>query len=82
MKPLLKLRVNDRVIFRKPHPCGSFEWVITRVGADIGAQCLKCSRRILLPRDRFERKVRKHFPAEPEADLWRIDLEGSSSPTQ
>jgi hypothetical protein len=82
MKSFLKLRVDDRVVFRKPHPCGSFEWIITRVGADIGAQCLKCGHRILLPREVFERKVRKHFPAKQEADLWRVDLEGSSPSAQ
>lgn len=35
---------------RKPHPCGSYDWQVTRLGADIGLECLGCSRRILLTR--------------------------------
>jgi hypothetical protein len=41
--------------FRKAHPCGSYEWEVVRVGADIG---LKCQRRALLKRGVFKRRVK------------------------
>ena len=44
------LKPDDRVRLRKPHPCGSYDWKIYRLGADIGLECLKCGRRVLLPR--------------------------------
>ena len=43
---------------RKPHPCGSYEWRVTRIGADIGMVCLGCGRRVMLPRSTFERRAR------------------------
>ncbi|MGD1991794.1 MAG: DUF951 domain-containing protein [Anaerolineae bacterium] len=56
---MLKIRVNDIVRMRKPHPCGGSEWVVTRVGADIGIRCLTCQRRVMLPRSRFEKRVKQ-----------------------
>jgi len=48
MLPDLKLETVVRL--RKPHPCGSYEWKVVRLGADIGLECLTCGRRVLLPR--------------------------------
>jgi len=36
------IQLNDRVHLRKPHPCGSYEWIVVRLGADIGLECLGC----------------------------------------
>ncbi len=44
------LGMGDVLRLRKPHPCGSHDWVVVRLGADIGLRCLGCGRRILLPR--------------------------------
>ena len=49
--------VGDVVRLAKKHPCGSYEWQVVRVGADIGIRCLKCQRRVLLTRSAFERRV-------------------------
>jgi hypothetical protein len=55
---LLEIRVGDQVRMRKPHPCGGYEWEVTRIGADIGIQCLTCGRRVMLPRAKFEKQVK------------------------
>ena len=47
------------VIMKKQHPCGSNEWEIIRVGADIKIKCLKCGRTILIPRVDFNKKLKK-----------------------
>lgn len=57
--PILQIRIDDVVQMRKAHPCGGTEWVVTRVGADIGLRCLTCGRRVMLPRSRFEKRVRR-----------------------
>jgi hypothetical protein len=49
---------GDRAILRKPHPCGGTEWIVRRVGADIGLECSKCGRRVMLDREEFERRLR------------------------
>jgi hypothetical protein len=53
------VRVGDVAEMRKPHPCGGFEWDVVRTGADIGLKCRKCGRRVLLPREEFERRLKK-----------------------
>ena len=54
-----RLFVGDVVEMRKPHPCGSLQWRIERVGADIGLVCLTCKRRVLMPRRQFARQAKK-----------------------
>lgn len=62
-----KLYVGDVVLMRKPHPCGGLEWVVTRVGADVGIECLTCKRRVMLPRRQFARQVKRFIRRGPEA---------------
>ena len=53
------VEVGDTVRMRKPHPCGGFDWVVLRLGADIGLRCVGCERRVMLPRPEFERRMKK-----------------------
>jgi hypothetical protein len=50
---------GDHVHMRKPHPCGSSEWLVTRIGADIGLRCVGCGRHVLLSRGSFNRQVKR-----------------------
>lgn len=52
-------RLGSRVIMKKQHPCGTNEWIVTRVGADIKIKCTSCGRQIMLPRIEFNRKLKK-----------------------
>lgn len=52
------LALNDQVRLRKPHPCGSYEWRVVRLGADIGLKCIGCGRRVLLPRSEVEKRIK------------------------
>jgi hypothetical protein len=61
---LPELQLNDRVRLRKPHPCGSFEWTIVRLGADIGLECSTCKHRVLLTRRELARRLKTHIPKE------------------
>jgi hypothetical protein len=54
-----EIKLGDVVRLRKAHPCGSYEWEVVRVGADIGLKCLKCQRRVLLERGVFERRLKE-----------------------
>ena len=53
------IAIGDTVRLRKPHPCGSHEWTVVRVGADIGLKCRQCERRVLLTRREFERRLER-----------------------
>jgi hypothetical protein len=61
----MDVKIGDIVRLRKAHPCGSYEWEVTRVGADIGIKCLKCQRRVLLERDNFRKRL-KQFVSQDE----------------
>ncbi len=62
-----EVRVDDVVRLRKPHPCGSTDWVVVRIGADIGLRCLGCGRRVLIPRPVFRKRLKavvgRHGPS-------------------
>ena len=52
----VELRLGDRIRLRRQHPCGSHEWDVVRLGADIGLVCCGCSHRILMDRLDVERR--------------------------
>ncbi len=56
---VMEIKLGDVVRLKKKHPCGSDEWQIVRLGADIGIKCLKCRHRVLLERSVFERRVKE-----------------------
>jgi hypothetical protein len=62
----LKVYLDDVVRLRKPHPCGSFEWVVVRLGADIGLRCTGCGRKVLLPRRDLEKRLKSFVSRGPE----------------
>ncbi|HEX4835404.1 MAG TPA: DUF951 domain-containing protein [bacterium] len=57
--PVLKLLIGDIIRTRKTHPCGSDQWEIVRLGADIGIRCLGCGRRVLMARAKLERRIKE-----------------------
>lgn len=59
---VIEVRIGDMARLRKQHPCGSFDWEVVRVGADIGLKCQKCGRKVLLDRSEFERRLKKLVP--------------------
>jgi len=58
------LQLNDIVRLRKPHPCGGYEWTVTRLGADIGLECRTCGHRVMLARRELARRVKAILPRE------------------
>lgn len=52
-------KLNSVVAMKKEHPCGSNDWQIMRIGADIKIKCLKCGRSIMMPRIEFNKKLKK-----------------------
>ncbi len=58
-----EFKPGDRVVMRKAHPCGSTEWIIYRIGADIGMRCTRCGRRVMLERAVFVKRLKAVLPA-------------------
>ena len=60
------LRIGDRIRLRKRHPCGSHEWTVVRLGADIGLVCDGCHHRILMDRLDVERRFTEYLERGPD----------------
>jgi len=56
---VLEIKLGDVIRLKKTHPCGADEWQVVRLGADIGITCLKCQRRVLIPRPELERRIKE-----------------------
>ncbi|MEG0798827.1 MAG: DUF951 domain-containing protein [Bacilli bacterium] len=52
-------KVGSKVIMKKPHPCKTNLWLITRCGIDIKLKCINCERSIMIDRLEFEKKLKK-----------------------
>jgi hypothetical protein len=63
---LPELQMDDIVRLRKPHPCGNYEWKVFRLGADIGLECLRCGRRVMLPRRTVAQRLKTILPREQD----------------
>ncbi len=55
----MDLRLNDILELKKQHPCGSKQWKVIRVGADIRIQCEGCAHRVMIPRVKLEKRIKK-----------------------
>ena len=51
--------VGDIIKMKKPHPCGSREREILRVGADFRLKCMGCGHQIMVPRKLVEKNTRQ-----------------------
>ncbi|MDZ5000225.1 DUF951 family protein, partial [Clostridium perfringens] len=51
--------LGDLVEMKKQHPCGSKEFEVIRLGADIKIKCTGCGRIIMLPRSKFQKEAKK-----------------------
>lgn len=51
--------LGDIVQMKKQHPCGTNEWKIIRLGADIRIKCEGCQHSVMIPRREFDKKMKK-----------------------
>lgn len=56
---ITEYELGNVVHMKKQHPCGSYEWEIIRMGADIKIKCTGCGRMVMLPRSKFEKDAKK-----------------------
>ena len=54
-----RFEVGDIIKMKKPHPCGSHEWEVLRVGADFRLKCMGSGHQIMVPRKLVEKNTRQ-----------------------
>lgn len=52
--------LGDIVQMKKQHPCGTYDFEIIRVGADIKIKCTGCGRIVMIPRSKFVKGAKKN----------------------
>ena len=65
----MDIRTGDILTMKKPHPCGSRDWRVLRVGQDFRLSCLGCGHQIMIPRTTAEKRLRKITPCNQNGDL-------------
>ena len=55
----MDVRLQDILVMKKPHPCGSDRWLVLRTGMDFRLRCCGCGHEVLLPRSKAEKNIKK-----------------------
>lgn len=62
----MDLLKGQHILMKKPHPCGSYEFELTRVGMDLKIKCTRCGREVMLPRKKVEKNIKTVLPLPEE----------------
>ena len=55
----MDVRLQDILVMKKAHPCGSKEWEVLRVGMDFRLKCMGCDHQVMIPRKQVEKNIRQ-----------------------
>lgn len=55
----MDIQVSDLLEMKKPHPCGSTQWLTLRVGMDFRLRCEGCGHEVMIPRKKAENNIKK-----------------------
>lgn len=53
------VQVGDKLLMKKPHPCGGNVFTVLRVGIDFKIHCDTCEREVMLTRVKCEKNIKK-----------------------
>ena len=55
----MDIQVGDRVVMKKPHPCGAKEFEILLVGVDFKMRCCGCGHEVFVPRAKILKNIKE-----------------------
>ena len=55
---MIKIDVGDILTLKKPHPCGSHEWEVLRIGQDLRLKCVGCGHQMMTARKNIEKNIK------------------------
>ncbi|MBR7184860.1 MAG: DUF951 domain-containing protein [Clostridia bacterium] len=61
-----RLHPGDLLELRKPHPCGTKQFRVVRVGSEVRIVCCHCGRDLVLDRPKLERAIKHIIPADQD----------------
>ena len=54
----MDIKVGDKIIMKKSHPCGDNRFNVLRVGMDFKLRCMGCGHEIMAPRSKIEKRIK------------------------
>ncbi len=55
---MMKIDLNDILVTKKKHVCGSDRWIVTRIGAEVKIKCEKCGREVMFFKPTLEKRIK------------------------
>ena len=55
----MDVRVGDRLMMKKNHPCGGASFTVLRSGMDFKLRCEKCGHELEIPRSKAEKNIKQ-----------------------
>ncbi|MBQ8228404.1 MAG: DUF951 domain-containing protein [Clostridia bacterium] len=55
----MDVRVGDKLLMKKNHPCGDNIFDVLRVGMDFRVKCAGCGHEVMVPRSKIEKNIKK-----------------------
>lgn len=55
----MNVNVGDILTMKKPHPCGSKEFEVLRIGADFRIKCRGCGHEVMVARSKIEKNIKQ-----------------------
>ena len=52
------MEIGQKLVMKKPHPCGGKEFEVLRVGSDVKIKCVTCAREVTVPRMKLEKNIK------------------------
>lgn len=62
----MDVRVGDKLVMKKNHPCGCNTFDVLRSGMDFKIRCEKCGHEVMVPRVKAEKNIRKILRGDEE----------------
>ena len=55
---MIKIDAGDIRTLKKPHPWGSHEWEVLRIGQDLRLKCVGCGHQMMIARKNIEKNIK------------------------
>ena len=62
----MDVRVGDKLVMKKNHPCGCNTFEVLRSGMDFKIRCEKCGHEVMVSRVKAEKNIRKILRGDEE----------------
>lgn len=62
----MDIKVGDILQMKKKHPCGSFRFLVLRIGMDFKLKCEGCGHEIMIPRVKAEHNTKSVITSNEE----------------